>query len=95
LDAIGIFSASIQPTPLFPYSVFHIPWFAYLSAPLGVGLNLPSEFRVEGTPDGGLLMTATEDRLDPTNPEHLRCARILAETMIARTGYQPGGTTGA
>jgi hypothetical protein len=31
-------------------------------------------------------MTATEERLDPTNAEHLRRARILAETMIARTG---------
>jgi hypothetical protein len=36
-------------------------------------------------------MIATEDRLDPTDPEHLRCARIIAETMIACTGYQPAG----
>ncbi len=40
--------------------------------------------RIDG--DGGLLMTATEERLDPTNPEHLERARILAEIMIARTG---------
>jgi hypothetical protein len=37
-------------------------------------------------PDGGLLMMATEKRLDPENPEHLRRSRLLAETMIARTG---------
>jgi hypothetical protein len=36
------------------------------------------------------LMTATEKRLDPTNPEHLQRARILAETLIARTGYKSG-----
>jgi len=37
------------------------------------------------TPDGGLLMSATEERLDPMNPVHARRARILAETMIACT----------
>jgi hypothetical protein len=36
-------------------------------------------------------MIATEDRLDPYNPEHLRRSRIIAETMIACTGYRPGG----
>jgi hypothetical protein len=73
--------------PTFPYSVFHIPWIAYLSAPLAAGLELPPEIPTERTPDGGLLMIAAEERLDPTNPEHLRRARILAETMIARTGH--------
>ena len=72
--------------PLFPYSRFHIPWIAYLSVPLASGLQLPAEIRTERTPDGGLLMTATEEPLDPTNPEHLRRARILAETMVARAG---------
>jgi hypothetical protein len=46
---------------------------------------------MERTPDGGLLMIATEDRLDPANPEHLRAARVIAETMIACTGYQRAG----
>jgi immunity protein 52 of polymorphic toxin system len=73
---------------LFPYSRFHIPWFAYLSAPLAVGIELPPEIMTERMPDGGLLMIATEERLEPTNPEHLRRTRILAETMIARTGYR-------
>ena len=72
--------------PSFPYSRFHIPWIAYLSAHLSDGVQLPSEITTERTPDGGLLMTATEERLDPTNPEHWRRARILAETMVSRTG---------
>jgi hypothetical protein len=72
--------------PLFPYSRFHIPWIAYLSPSLASGLQLPADIRGEPTPDGGQLMTATEERLDPTNPEHLRCARILAEIMIVRAG---------
>jgi hypothetical protein len=72
--------------PLFPYSRFHIPWIAYLSASLASGLQLPPEIRAERTPGGGLLMSGTEERLDPTNPEHLRRACILAEIMIARAG---------
>jgi hypothetical protein len=80
--------------PTFPESPFHIPWLAYLSTELATGLALPSpEILTERTPDGGLLMVATEDRLDPDNPEHRRRARILAEIMIARTNYQPGSTT--
>ena len=31
-------------------------------------------------------MIAAEERLDPANPEHLRRAHILAETMVKRTG---------
>ena len=72
--------------PLFPYSVFHIPWLGYLSAPLTDGLHLAAEILTERTPDGGLLMSATHERLDPTNPEHLVRARIIAETMMACTG---------
>lgn len=78
--------------PLFPYSPFHIPWLAYLSTPLAAGLMLPvPEIAAEHMPGDGLLMTVTRERLDPTNPEYLRRARVLAETMIACTGYQPGG----
>jgi hypothetical protein len=35
-------------------------------------------------------MIAVEERLDPTNPEHLRRARILAEIMVNRTGDKFG-----
>jgi hypothetical protein len=71
---------------LFPYSRFHIPWIAYLGPALLPSPMQPPDITTEHTPDGGLLMTVTEDRLDPTNPEHLRRARTLAETMIAQTG---------
>jgi hypothetical protein len=77
----------------FPYSLFHIPWIAYLGPSLLDGGVSSPNTKTENTPDGGLLMSAAEDRLDPTNPEHLRRARILAETLISQTGYQPGGTT--
>jgi hypothetical protein len=73
--------------PLFPYSRYHIPWIAYLSGPLAAGVDRTPEILSERTPNGGLLMTATEDRLDPSNPEHLSRARVLADTLIAQTGY--------
>jgi hypothetical protein len=71
---------------LFPFSVFRIPWLGYLPASLASGLAPPPEILTERTPDGGLLMSATEERLDPTVPEHWRRARLIAETMVARMG---------
>jgi hypothetical protein len=74
--------------PLFPYTRFHIPWMGYLPASPTKRFALPPpEIVTERTPDGGLLMIATEERLDPSNPEHLRRARIIVEAMIAATGY--------
>jgi hypothetical protein len=84
---------------LFPFSVFHIPWLGYLSSPLASGLEPPPEILTERTPDGGLLMSATEERLDPTVPEHWRRARMIAEIMIARKldskSKRPAGRPGA
>jgi hypothetical protein len=71
---------------LFPYSRFHIPWLAYLLTPLAARVELPAEIKTERTPDDGLLMIAADERLEPTDPEYLRRARILAQTMIALAG---------
>lgn len=73
--------------PTFPKSMFHVPWIVYLSAQHAADLKQVPEILSERTPDGGLLMSATTDRLDASNPEHVRRARILAETLIASTGY--------
>jgi hypothetical protein len=70
---------------LFPYSLFHIPWIAHLAPSLLPGLVVPPDIKAEQNTDGGLLMSAAEERLDPTNPEHLRRARILAEILIRQT----------
>lgn len=82
--------APLPTDPTFPYSIFHVPWIAYLAEELTAGLKLPPEILTERTRDGGLLMTATKERLDPDNPEHARRARILAQTMIKQTGYPSG-----
>ncbi len=81
----------IPDDPTFPKSIYHIPWFAYLSAALASGVKLPPEIRTETLADGGLLMIATEERLDPDIPEHARRARILAERLIAQTGFTSWG----
>jgi hypothetical protein len=77
--------------PPHPYSRFHLPWLSYLSAPLAKGLTLPADILTERTPDGGLLMIAAEERLDPANPEQMRRSRAIAEIMIARAGDPKGG----
>jgi hypothetical protein len=70
-----------------PGSIFHVPWISYLSAERAADVTLGRDILTERTPDGGLLMSATTERLDPTNPEHVRQARILAETLIACTEH--------
>jgi hypothetical protein len=88
---VDYFEVPLAPgAPLFPYSCFHIPWMGYLPALHTKRFVLPPpEIVTESTPDGGLLMIATEDRLDPTNLEHLRRARALLEAMFAGTGERP------
>jgi hypothetical protein len=78
-------SPLIADQPLFPYSRFHIPWIGYLSAPLTRHLSVPAAIVTELVPDGGLLMSAAQERLDPTNPAHLQSARILADILIKAT----------
>jgi hypothetical protein len=80
--------APIVPgAPMIRYNPFHIPWIAYLSPALSTGFVVPAtEVRIEHAPGGGLLLSATEENFDPTNPEHLRRAGALAEIMMARTG---------
>jgi hypothetical protein len=92
---VGYYQVPLFPgAALFHYSGFHIPWIAYLAPALATGLVPPPDIKTEHTPDGGLLMSAVEERLDPTNPEHLRRARILADILIRQTGglSKPSGT---
>jgi hypothetical protein len=88
VPAFRIDGATLAPLdPTFPVSVFRVPWIAYVSAERADGLTLAREILTERTPDGGLLMSATTERLDPMNREHLRHARIIAEALIACTEH--------
>ena len=79
-------AAQVPLDPTFPDSIFHVPWIVYLSAERAAGVNSAREVLTEHMPDSGLLMSAATERLDPMNPEHVRRVRILAETLIDRTG---------
>jgi hypothetical protein len=72
--------------PPFPYSGFQMPWIAYLDADRARTANIPSTVATERTPDDGLLMIASQTRFDPTNSEHMRASRLIAQTMIAHAG---------
>jgi hypothetical protein len=76
----------VPGAPVIRRTPFLITWIGYLSPAVTRGFVVEPELRTESTPDGGLLMSATDERFDLANPEHLGRASILAETMIARTG---------
>jgi hypothetical protein len=78
----------VPGAPVIRHNPFFITWIAYLSPAVTRGFVIEPELRSESTPDGGLLMSATDERFDLAKPEHLRRACILAETMIARTGLK-------
>ncbi len=79
-------SSLARGEPPVPYSQFHMGWISYLSAPLAAGLVPPRELVSERTPGGGWLLSAVQERLDPTNPDHLRRARLLSQLMLERLG---------
>jgi hypothetical protein len=58
----------------------------YLSAERAAKVRAPAGIATERTPDGGLLMTAAETRLDPQNPEHMERSKALAELLIEHIG---------
>jgi hypothetical protein len=70
--------------PPVPYSIFHVPWFCYLSAPMARGLRVPPEIATQIVPGGGLMLETVRDRLDPADPDHMRLARALAQVLIGQ-----------
>jgi hypothetical protein len=65
---------------------FEVAWIAYLSAPLAKGLMPPAGIAWEGTPGGGMILSAVQERLDQGNPDHLRRSRLLEAIMNERVG---------
>jgi hypothetical protein len=68
--------------PPFPYSGFQMPWISYFRPEVADKLGPLTDLMTERTPDGGLLITATTDKFDPTNPEHMRPSQRMAEMLI-------------
>jgi hypothetical protein len=64
-----------KPGPGQPH--FNMAWITYLSSRFAPMVTPPRAAIVEHTPQGGLVIAATKDRLDVTNPAHLAAAREI------------------
>jgi hypothetical protein len=74
---------SRKPLPFSP------SWMTYLSAPLAAQIMPPSDVRVERDASGGVLMIATEERFEVSNPEHMAAARrICAAVALIDAGKE-------
>jgi hypothetical protein len=60
---------------------FRMAWITYLSPRFAPMVTPPASAIVEYTPQGGIVMTATEERFDVTNPAHLAAAREIAAAL--------------
>jgi hypothetical protein len=73
-----------------PRAPFGGAWIAYLSPPLAAGLAPPAEIIAERTPGGGRILSAAAERIDESNPDHMRRSAILTAIMTERVGLAPG-----
>jgi hypothetical protein len=65
---------------------FEVAWIAYISPSLAAGLAPPPEIAWQRTPGDGMILSAVQERVDQTNPEHLRRSRVLEAIMDERVG---------
>jgi len=68
-----------KPGPGQPH--FRMAWITYLSPRFAPLVTPPRSAIVDYTAEGGLVMTATADRFDVTNPAHLAAAREIEAAM--------------
>jgi hypothetical protein len=67
---------------------FNMAWVSYLSPRFAPMVTPPASAIVEHTSQGGIIMAATEERFDITNPAHLAAAREI-EAAIAPVNALP------
>jgi hypothetical protein len=60
---------------------FEMAWITYLSPRFAPMVTPPRSAIVEHTLQGGIIMTATEERFDVTNPAHLAAAREIEAAL--------------
>jgi Immunity protein 52 len=85
LDQWAAESAS-KPKPARPR--FKMGWITYLSARFAPMVTPPQSAIASRTADGGLLMIATEERFEVTNPTHMAVAREI-EAALAPVNALP------
>jgi hypothetical protein len=67
---------------------FQMAWVTYLSPRFAPMVTPPSSAIVEYTPQGGIVMIATEERFDVANPAHVAAARKI-EAALAPVNALP------
>ncbi len=65
--------------------MFAPAWMTYLAPPLLARITPPSGVLCEPTPDGGLLMIATEETFDPSNPDHMAASWAISDALVSLT----------
>jgi hypothetical protein len=60
---------------------FDLCWMTYLSSPLAAQITPPRGVVVERIGDGGLLLVATEETFDVSNPGHMAAAYAIRESL--------------
>ena len=65
--------------------LFPPAWMTYLAPPLLARVTPPSGVLCEPTPDGGLLMIATEQTFDPANPDHMAASWTISDALVPLT----------
>jgi hypothetical protein len=78
--------AGSQPASSIPH--FQMAWITYLSSRFAPLVTPPPSAIASRTPDGGLLMIATEERFDIANPTHMAVARAI-EAALAPVNALP------
>lgn len=75
---------------------FNLAWITYLSPRFAPMVTPPRSAIIDHTAEGGLVMTATKDRFDATNPAHLAIARDIDAAMapVNALPWPPEATPG-
>jgi hypothetical protein len=65
----------------YPPLRFDVNWMTYLSAPLAAQITPPSGVACERIKGGGLLLIATEESFDASNPIHVGAAQKIRDAL--------------
>ncbi len=68
---------------------YYRAWMTYVPPPHATSLDLLGVPFAERTPDGGLLLSATEDIFDAKNPAHVEGAQIISNAVRPLEAFLP------
>lgn len=60
---------------------FRLAWMTYVSPRFAPLIRPPQGIETQSTAEGGILMVATRDRFEVTNPAHMAAARAIDDAM--------------